>query len=160
MRRQYEPVTYVSEDEHFNESFWSDSGRWPQDALGCTFLARAVQRLESLLYPEPLIAPLESDSDTDEAEAAEEAFEIYEAAKISRRREVASRIITACRAGTLACVTRPKLGGEFKNLEQSFWNSERCHHWFRFCDICLKAPYDIEDGADWSETKRWLFVRD
>jgi hypothetical protein len=150
----------VSEDEHFNERFWSDSTLWPEDTPGYIFLTRAMQRLEGLIYPEPLMAPPKfgSDSDDEEAAAIEDAFEIYKAMKVIRRSEIMSRFITACRSGTLACATRPKPGGQFTKLEQAIWNSERCHHWFLCCDISLQAPYDTDEESNWSTTKQWLFV--
>jgi len=152
-------VTQVSEDEHFNERFWSDGTLWPEDAPEYIFLPRAVRRLESLLYPEALIAPPKSGSDSDDEEdtATEDAFEIYEAAIITRRSEVIGQLIKACRAGALTCAARPKLGGKFTELEQAIWNSERCHHWFRHCDISLEAPYS-DDELTSSTTKQWLFV--
>ena len=153
-------MTQVSEDEHFNERFWRDSTLWPDDAPGYIFLPRAVQKLESLFYAEPLTAPPKSGSDSDDEEdtATEDAFEIYEAAMITRRNEIVRRFIAACRSGTLACAVRPKLGGPFTKLEQTIWNSERCHHWFQYCDISLQSPYDTDEGSNWSTTKQWLFV--
>jgi hypothetical protein len=149
----------VNEGEFFNERFWNDSTRWPEDTNGYTFLSRAIRKLESILYSEPLIAPPESPPDADDAEAEvnEEASENYEAAQIARRREAVRNFVRACRAGALTCATRPKLGGEFQELKQSTWNTERYHGWFRFCDISREAPYG-DDEETWSTTKQWLFV--
>ena len=153
------PVTQVSEDEQFNERFWSDSTLWPDDAPGYIFLPRAVQKLESLFYTEPLMAPPKSGSDIDDEEAAaiEDAFELYEAAQVVRRLDTVKKFMDACRTGTLACATRPKLGGAFQELDRSIWNSELCHRLFRFCDISLEAPYADDEWTP-NTAKQWLFV--
>jgi hypothetical protein len=150
----------MNEDEHFDERFWNDHNRWPYDTSGYIFFSRAIQKLESAIYPAPLVAPEKGRPDTDEIEAAaiEDANEAYEAAQICRRYKSVKRFIGACRDGILDCATRPKAGGEYRKLGQSIWNTERCLHWFRFCDILLESPYDTEDEAVWSDTKQWLFV--
>jgi hypothetical protein len=151
----------MDESEPFDDRVWNRRGIWPDDAGGYIFLPRAIEAIENVLYPEPLTAPPQILPDADEKEivANEDAEEHYEATKILRRSQAMEHFISACRAGRLTCAARPKLGGSFKELERSIWYSELCHHWFRFCDISLKAPYDTEEEEVWSDTKQWLFVK-
>jgi hypothetical protein len=47
---------------------------------------------------------------------------------------------------------RPKNTEEFHKLTEPIWFSEKCDHWFRFCD------YSAGGDSSWSNDKPWIFV--
>lgn len=69
--------------------------------------------------------------------------------------QVASRLAEACQLGTVKTATRPPAGGEPKEREWHFWNSENL--WLRFetCRVDEDSPFDT---AATHSGGSWLFI--
>jgi hypothetical protein len=147
----------MHDDEYFNARFWQDEGVWPRDDGNYIFLARAIQRIDTLIHTEPLDRPPELRNDMKEEEwsRVEDEQESYENALLCRRRDAVARFVEAYRQGSFQLFTRPKGGNEtqFSRLSEPIWYSENCDHWFHFCD------FHSDDGdLTWSNSRPWIFV--
>jgi hypothetical protein len=144
----------------FNERFWEESHRWPENTVGYVFLPRALAEIERLLGPAalPFPADLAAGADDAAAEAHEDAMEEYETKLIERRIDAADLLVGGCKRGELVSATRPKVGGKILDLDSSIWNTEQYRHWFVYGDLAPEQPYDDEDAEVFSERKHWLFI--
>jgi hypothetical protein len=141
--------------EYFNVRFWQDESVWPRDDINHIFLARAIRTIDAHIHTEPLVHPPEvrPDMEEEEQDRLEDEREKYEDDLMGRRREAVSRFVEAFRKGSFKCFTRPKKEEQFSELPEPLWFSEKCDHWFHFCDFYL-----VDDDIGWSDDRPWIFV--
>jgi hypothetical protein len=145
----------MDDEDYFDEKFWRNNADWPRDREDGVFLARVILKIENEMNPEPLSEPAELRSDLSEAEfeQMEDAEAEYEAEFLRRRRQAVEKFIASYRAAKFECFKVSKTGEEVQALPEPIWASQRCDHWFRYCDF---APDSSHGG--WSNAKPWLFV--